>query len=96
MFWFSTNTSSERVRQYRENSRACVYFYEQKPLRWQGVMLVGEMEVLEDAAVKEEVWRMRDRMYYPKGVTDPDFFVLKFTARRGKYYCNLTLEDFEL
>ena len=25
-FWFSTNTSSMRVRQYLENARACIYF----------------------------------------------------------------------
>jgi len=95
-FWFTTNTSSERVKQWRENPKACIYFYEQRPWKYQGVMLVGKMEVLEDEAVKKEVWKRGDHIYYAEGVTDPDYCVLKFTARRGKYYCNLTLEDFEL
>jgi len=55
-FYFTTNTSSMRVGQYRENSKACVYFYD-KRFGYCGVMLTGAMEVLEDAASKEAIWR---------------------------------------
>ena len=92
-FWFTTNTSSMRVSQYRANSNACVYFFDKRFFR--GVMLVGTMEVLEDAASKEMIWRDGDTLYYPKGVTDPDYCVLKFTARSGRYYSNFNSEDFE-
>ena len=37
---------------------------------------------------------MGDAMYYPRGVTDPDYCVLKFTAERGRYYSNFKSEDF--
>lgn len=50
-FWFSTNTSSMRVAQYRQNPKASIYFYDKRFFR--GVMLVGSMEVLEDAASKK-------------------------------------------
>ena len=33
-------------------------------------------------------------MYYPKGVNDPDYCVLKFTAEKGRYYSNFRSEDF--
>jgi general stress protein 26 len=59
-------------------------------------MLIGTMEVLEDAAIKEEIWERGDTMYYPKGVTDPDYCVLKFTAQSGRYYSNFKSEDFEV
>lgn len=93
-FWFTTNTSSMRVGQYRENPKACVYFCDKRFFR--GVMLRGTMEVLEDAASKEMIWRDGDTMYYPGGVADPDYCVLKFTARDGRYYSNFKSEDFSV
>jgi len=93
-FWFSTNTSSMRVAQYRENPKASIYFYDKRFYR--GVQLCGAMEVLEDAEIKEEIWEFGDKMYYPKGVTDPDYCVLKFTAQNGRYYSNFKSEDFEI
>ena len=37
--------------------------------------LKGTMEVLEDSESKEMIWREGDTMYYPGGVTDPDYCV---------------------
>lgn len=93
-FWFSTNTSSMRVAQYRKNPNASIYFYDKRFFR--GVMLIGTMEVLEDAASKEMIWQRGDTMYYSQGVTDPDYCVLKFTAVKGRYYSNFHSEDFEI
>lgn len=93
-FYFTTNTSSLKISQYRENSKACIYFCDKRFFR--GVMLVGTVEVLEDSRSKEMIWRDGDTMYYPKGVTDPDYCVLKFTAVKGKYYANFKTETFEI
>jgi len=92
--YFTTNTSSLRVRQYSDNPKACVYFYDKRFFR--GVMLKGTMEVLHDKRSKEMIWRDGDEMYYPEGVTDPDYCVLKFTAQNGRYYSNFKSEDFEV
>ena len=62
-FYFTTNTSSMRVRQYLNNPKACVYFFDKRFFR--GVMLRGTMEVLHDSASKEMVWKEGDDMYYP-------------------------------
>jgi len=93
-FWFTTNTSSMRAAQYRENSNACIYFFDKRFFR--GVMLIGAMEVLEDADSKEMIWQSGDTLYYAGGVTDPDYCVLKFTAQKGRYYANFKSEDFEV
>jgi len=93
-FYFTTNTSSMRVAQYRENPMACIYFYDKRFFR--GVMLKGLMAVLEDSASKEMIWREGDTLYYPQGVADPDYCVLKFTAKSGRYYTNFHSEDFEI
>ena len=93
-FWFSTNTSSMRVRQYQENPKASIYFYHKGLIRYEGVMLKGTMEVLTDQATKDMIWRKGDSVFYKKGVTDPDYCVLKFTAESGRYYKDLKTESF--
>lgn len=92
VFYFTTNTSSRRVAQYRQDPRACIYFCDRRFYR--GVMLTGTMEVLTDTASKENIWREGDDMYYSGGMTDPDYCVLKFTADTGRFYANFKSEDF--
>ncbi|MFD1176697.1 pyridoxamine 5'-phosphate oxidase family protein [Paenibacillus puldeungensis] len=93
-FYFTTNTSSMRVRQFRENSKASVYFCDQA--RFIGVMFKGTMEVLEDEASKQLIWREGDTLYYPLGVTDPDYCVLKFTGETGRYYSSFKSTSFDV
>ena len=92
--FFSTNTSSLRVAQYRANPNACVYFYHKGLVKYVGVMLTGKMEVLTDADAKQMIWRKGDTRFYQGGVTDPDYCVLRFTAERGRYYQDLKTESF--
>lgn len=94
VFYFTTNTSSMRVHQYKNNPQACIYFCDKRFFR--GIMLTGTMEVLEDRANKELIWREGDTMYYPQGVTDPDYCVLRFTAEQGRFYSNFSSETFEV
>lgn len=93
-FYFTTNTSSMRVSQYRECPKACIYFCDTRFYR--GVMLRGTVEVLEDEESKKMIWEDGDTMYYPQGVTDLDYCVLKFTAKDGRYYSNFHSESFEV
>lgn len=93
-FYLTTNTSSMRVAQYRENPKACLYFCDRRYFR--GVMLIGTVEVLEDDASKALIWQEGDTLYYPQGVTDPDYCVLRFTARKGRYYSHFHSEDFTI
>ena len=95
-FWFSTNTSSMRVRQYRDNPKACIYFCHKGLIRYEGVMLKGTMEVLTDQETKDMIWQKGDTVFYRKGVTDPDYCVLKFTAETGRHYRDLKTEDFSI
>lgn len=94
VFYFSTNTSSLRVSQYRTNAKACIYFCDKRFFR--GVMLKGTVEVLEDAQSKTMIWKNGDTMYYPLGVTDPDYCVLRFTVSEGRYYSNFKSENFSI
>ena len=93
-FWFSTNISSNKVKAFRDNPKASIYFVDRRFFR--GISLSGTMEVLETAEAKERIWRTGDTMYYHEGVTDPDYCVLRFTATKGRYYSNFKSEDFDI
>ncbi|MCL1910275.1 MAG: pyridoxamine 5'-phosphate oxidase family protein [Kiritimatiellaeota bacterium] len=82
--YFSTNLSSKRAAQFKLNPKACIYYCDEPSYR--GLMLIGMMEVCDDAYHKELLWREGFDRYYPKGVADGDYCVLKFTAEKGKYY----------
>ena len=91
-FYFTTNTFSIRVAQYKANPKASIYFCDAKGFK--GMMLRGTMEVLMDAKSKEMIWRNGDEQYYPGGVTDPNYCVLKFTATDGRFYSDFYPRSF--
>ena len=93
-FYFSTNTSSNKVKFFKENPKASIYFVDKRFFR--GVSLKGTIEVLEDIEDKARIWQVGDTLYYPRGISDPDYCVLKFTAEKGRYYCNFKSEDFDI
>ena len=94
--YFSTNTSSKKIKQFSENDKACVYFYKRGLIKYQGVCLIGKVEICTDQATKEAVWRPGDKMFYKQGVTDPDYCVLKFCCVSAEWYCDLKTGTIDL
>ena len=92
--YFSTNTSSMRVEQYRKNAKASIYVCDGHFFR--GAMLKGHIEVLEDPELKARLWESGDDRYYPLGVTDPDYCILRFTAVSGRYYGDMKSQSFSV
>ena len=85
-FYFTTNTSSAKVRALRKRPQVSIYFVDRRFFR--GLSLAGAAEILEDAAAKERIWRDGDEQYYPLGVTDPDYCVIKVCVRNIRYYAD--------
>ena len=92
-FYWHTNSLSMRIKHYKNNPKACVYFCDKRFFR--GVMLKGTMEVLNGKKIKEELWKDEYSMYYQGGKDGDDFIIIKFTAETGGYYSNFRSEDFE-
>ncbi len=92
--YFSTNMSNRRTKQFMENPKAAVYYCNGN--NYAGLILQGKMEVLTDREHKEMLWREGFEIYYPNGVTDEDYCVLRFTAEKGNYYHGLKNTDFEI
>lgn len=92
--WFTTNTSSKKIEQLKKNPKVCVYFVDFD--KWMGLKLIGTIDILQDPASKQRLWREGFERYYPLGVSDPDYSVLCFTALWGNYYHKLANVTFEL
>lgn len=96
-FYFSTNTSSKKVKQFLANPKACIYFYKKKRFKYQGLAIQGTVEVCIDQETKDSIWSIGDRLFYKEGRTDPDYCVLKFTSGTvAYYYCDLKTEIINL
>lgn len=82
--WFSTNTSSRRVNQIKNNPTMTVYIYNSKTI--EGLMLSGKAYVEEERKYREWLWDESSIEYYPGGIDDPDYCVMGFEARLADYY----------
>lgn len=95
VIYFATYTSSRKVRHYRANPKACVCFYE-KGRNFQGAEIKGNMEVLTDRVTKERFWKPFFNRFYRKGVTDPDYCILKFTGFEAEWFSNQRTQTIDL
>ena len=90
--YFTTNTSSRKIRQIRDNKNVCLYFV--LPKKFKGVSAIGTIEEVTDQAVKEDFWQTGWVMYYHKGPKDPDYTILKFTSKYMHCWGNLGIHNF--
>ena len=94
-FYFASNNSAIRTGQYKNNNKACIYF--NGGLIYKGLMLEGTMEILNDIENKKLIWKNGMKNIYKNGgVNDPDYCVLKFIAKNGRYYYWYKTKTFEL
>jgi general stress protein 26 len=84
--WFSNNTPSPKVAHFMKNDRACAYYSNNKTFK--GLTLIGRIDILEDDESKQRLWRQGFEIYYPKGITGPNYCVLKYTPQWTSYYHN--------
>lgn len=92
-FYLTTNASSRKVQELLRDPKAGLYFCDKK--YYQGVAFSGNVEVLYDQSIKDEIWRDMDIIFYENN-TDPDYCVLKFTAVSARYYQDYTSTDLKL
>ena len=88
--YFSTNTSSKRVKQFINDPKSCVYYVDDTKDKYKGALFTGTIEVCTDHETKAFLWQNGFEMYYPKGIDDEDYCVYKFTAETVNYYHALT------
>jgi general stress protein 26 len=88
-----TNTHSDKIGQIRANGIASLYAYDQQ---FNGLLLVGKVREVSDAATKGALWDDSWKMYYPDGKEGGDFSVLEFMPESYKSYVNFQVEKGKL
>lgn len=83
--YFITSKRSQlhgKATHFEENPKASVCYFKGTD----SVTLVGEVEFVEDQALKEKLWSESDRRFFSKGIADPKFKLLKFTTLEATFW----------
>lgn len=90
--YFTTNTTSVKIKKYKNNPKVSLFFYDK--VSFDGVILKGIIEVIEDSASKEMFMKNENIINFPLEIKDLDYCILKFTANKGRKYSNSRYNDF--
>ena len=90
--YISTNTSSSKVAQLSKNPNMCVYFLDAE--NFMGFMLGGLAKVIDDMELKKKIWLDWWTQYYPEGLEDPDYTLLRMEPKNARFYYKLNQVNF--
>ncbi|MDR0384956.1 MAG: pyridoxamine 5'-phosphate oxidase family protein, partial [Prevotellaceae bacterium] len=85
--FLTTNTSSQKFAEIRQNGKSCLYYCE--PQKFYGVLLQGTVKIITDNELRQRAWQKGWEMYYPAG--DSDYTLLRFIPESVKTYSNFTV-----
>ena len=81
---FGIDLSSNKAKRAKECTRAsvCIFDDDYEKGAYYNITLVGDVEIVTDPAVKEDVWYEGLEEHFKQGAADPDYVVLRFTTKR--------------
>jgi general stress protein 26 len=77
---FMTDRRTRKVGEIARRGRMTLVYYHQAGGAY--VTLAGRARIIEDVAVKQEVWRQASFKWHPGGPTDPNVVLVEFVAER--------------
>ncbi|MFX0103920.1 MAG: pyridoxamine 5'-phosphate oxidase family protein [Candidatus Hodarchaeota archaeon] len=90
--FISTNTSSSKIAHIKENPKISVYYCD--PEDFKGVMFGGEAENIDNMEIKKKIWLDWWTRYYPKGLEDPDYILIRLSPKNARFYYRLNQVEF--
>ncbi len=91
---FITNTSSRKMQQIELCHNGSAYFCVNQ--KWKGVLILGDLEIVEDNELKAQIWEPDWKVYYPQGIEDPDYSILKLNGKKGIIYSDFQKIPFDV
>ena len=85
LLYLSTSMQSDKMARIRANPKVSVFFC--VPDQFIGLMLGGQIEVITDQALKNQIWQKGWTMYYPNGPEGPEYGVIKLKPTIVKGWC---------
>ncbi len=83
--YFQTSKRSEyhgKATHFQNNSRASVCYYQ----GGDSVTLIGDVEIIQDMAVKKEFEPFIDVRFFKKGIADPRHILLRFRVSEATFW----------
>lgn len=84
LIYMTTDTASDQFKQIKANPKVSVYFC--NPQQIQGLILIGEIEVVTDMNIKKQLWQDDWKIYYPGGFNSQEYNILCLKPRVGKFW----------
>lgn len=81
--WMITNASSPKMEHIKSDPRVCIFAAD--PQNMKGLKVCGRMEIVEDMETKKVAWQEEWRQWYPNGIDDPEFTLMKLKAEKIVY-----------
>jgi len=75
--WMATGSHSTKTGHFQKNPKASVCYFS----GGDSVTLLGEIEIIHDAAIKQEMWQDWFIAHFPTGASDPEYCILRFDAQ---------------
>jgi general stress protein 26 len=82
--YFTGAPDSPKVRQFKKNSNASLYYYATGS--WKNMTLFGKLELVTDKPLKDKLWVNDFRQYYENGKDDEGYGVFRFIPTGYKCY----------
>ena len=86
--WFATYKASHKIGEIGAAERVGVMWYRASETIAQNAyaQVRGTAVILDDQAIKDELWRDSWQKHFPGGKTDPDYVVIKVTPRKLDFF----------
>jgi general stress protein 26 len=82
--WFFTSRSSHKTDELSANPNVNVCYADKSSQSY--VSIVGIASLVDDPAVKKELWSPMAKAWFPKGLEDPDLAVIKVKVKEAEYW----------
>lgn len=82
--WFLTSRSSHKTEELQKHPNVNVSYADTDAQSY--VSVVGTASLVDDPAVKEDLWSPIAKAWFPKGLEDPDLTVLKVQIKEAEYW----------
>ncbi len=82
--WFLTNRSSHKTEELQKHPNVNVAYADTNNQSY--VSVVGKASIVDDPAVKKDLWSPIAKAWFPKGLEDPDLTALKVEIKSAEYW----------
>jgi general stress protein 26 len=82
--WFFTEASSPKVKDIGRNSHVSVSYANPDKQRY--VVASGDAQLVRDKAKMQELWSPILKVWFPKGLEDPDLALIKVRVNDAEYW----------